>query len=117
MKIKFNPFSGQLVPQAKLPDGSNGPATWGDITGDLANQVDINEAFATATQGGLADTALQPGDSISAVNVTIDVTELNGNLSSANTTLQSAIETLDELETAYSIGLASLTDIWLYGGF
>lgn len=45
--------------------GSGGTATWGDITGTLSDQTDLQTALngrATAAQGILADSALQPDD-------------------------------------------------------
>jgi hypothetical protein len=52
---------------------SGGAAAWGGITGTLSDQTDLQLAldgkqnagsYATAAQGALADTALQPGDDI-----------------------------------------------------
>jgi hypothetical protein len=47
--------------------GGGGGAVWGAITGTLSDQIDLQSALdarATAAQGALAETALQPGDPI-----------------------------------------------------
>ena len=74
--------AGVLVPMAA---GGAGGAAWGDLTGTLSDQTDLQSAlddkantadlgtaaaadtgdFATAAQGSLADSAVQPGDPIS----------------------------------------------------
>lgn len=71
------------------PQGATGGA-WGDITGDLADQTDLQGAldakanagdlgtaaaadvsdFATAAQGALADTAIQPGGELTSLAAT-----------------------------------------------
>ena len=61
--------------------GGGGPTVWGAITGTLASQTDLKAALdgkATAAQGALADTALQPGAQIPWTDVTGKPTFFSG---------------------------------------
>ncbi|MFN3578710.1 MAG: hypothetical protein ACK4TJ_17270, partial [Tabrizicola sp.] len=61
--------------------GGGGPTVWGAITGTLASQTDLKAALdgkASAAQGALADTALQPGAQIPWTDVTGKPTFFSG---------------------------------------
>lgn len=81
-----------------VPEAGGGGGSWGEITGTLSNQTDLQEAldakadtadlgtaagedssvFATAAQGSLADSAVQPGD-LATVATTGAYADLSGN--------------------------------------
>jgi hypothetical protein len=67
-----NPHVVKVVVGSVVVSGG-GDATWGSITGTLSAQTDLQTALngkATAAQGALADTALQPGAQIPWTDVT-----------------------------------------------
>jgi hypothetical protein len=63
----------KVVVGSVVVSGGGGDAVWGSITGTLSAQTDLQAALdgkATAAQGALADTALQPGAQIPWTDVT-----------------------------------------------
>lgn len=64
---------GRLVALESAGPGGGGPTAWGDITGTLASQSDLQTALngkASSAQGALADSALQPGDPLPWADIT-----------------------------------------------